>query len=264
MARKDGRNQALECNNTFLLLNNTFDCRSRSMRCQSLANKHASRALVNLLLPDLEICVGDKEYTGRLLLEEHNEEKEDEEEKGAREQNLVQVIRRNGVEYIPANNGEIKKRKNLMGFLGAIYADHCREMSWTVFYFYSSGTLKDTYRMQLKLCMDGTMAGRGEDNLGDFHMEGQGDRVFGDCSFAFSKTYTNRGVTSRGGHVCHIGFWNSGKILGSLSMGMWGVWETVSGQHHFELKKGGVFRMVPSYVLDEFSGEIEPWDYRVS
>ena len=82
-------------------------------------------------------------------------------------------------------------------------------------------------------------------------------------SFAFSKTYTNRGVTSRGGHVCHIGFFNSGTILGSLSMGLWGVWETVSNQSHFELKKGGVFRMVPSYVLDEFSGEIEPWDFRV-
>jgi hypothetical protein len=46
-------------------------------------------------------------------------------------------------------------------------------------------------------------------------------------------------------------------------MGLWGVWETVSNQSHFELKKGGVFRMVPSYVLDEFSGEIEPWDFRV-
>ena len=36
--------------------------RVASMRCQSLGNKHASRALINLLLPDLEICVGDKEH----------------------------------------------------------------------------------------------------------------------------------------------------------------------------------------------------------
>ena len=151
------------------------------MRCQSLANKHASRALINLLLPDLEICVGDKEYTGRLLEDDENVEEEEEGEEGKREQNMVQVIRRNGVEYINAGDGEIKKRKNLMAFLGGTYAEHCREMSWTVFYFYSSGTLKDMYRMQLKMGMDGTMAGRGEDNLGDFNLEGQGDRVFGEC-----------------------------------------------------------------------------------
>ena len=151
-----------------------------------------------------------------------------------------------------------------MAFLGPIYSDHCREMSWTVYYFYSSGTMKDSYRMSLKMGMDGKMVGRGEDNLGAFHLEGQGDRIFGDCSFAFAKTYTNRGVTSRGGHVCHIAFWNSGMILGPQSMGLWGVWETVSGQPHFELKKGGVFRMVPSYVLDEFSEDIEAWDYRLN
>jgi len=47
-------------------------------------------------------------------------------------------------------------------------------------------------------------------------------------------------------------------------MGLWGVWETVSGQPHFELKKGGVFRMIPSYILDEFAGTVEPWDYRLA
>lgn len=126
------------------------------------------------------MCVGDKEYTGKVFLEEEEMGKEEVEEE-EEEQELIQVIRRNGVEYIPANRGQIKTRKNLMAFLGGVYAEHCKEMSWTVFYFYSSGTMKDSYNMRLKMGMDGTMDGRGEDNLGAFHLEGQGDRIFGDC-----------------------------------------------------------------------------------
>ena len=73
------------------------------------------------------------------------------------------------------------------------------------YYFYSSGTKKDYYQMSMGFNFDGTMHGRGEDALGLFELEGVGDKVFGDCSFAFSKTYVNRGLTSRGECNCSIG-----------------------------------------------------------
>ena len=65
-----------------------------------------------------------------------------------------------------------------------------------------------------------------------------------------------------GGHICHIGFWSGGSVLGDLSMGLWGVWETVTGLPHFELRKGGVFRMIPTHIVDRIDKEISPWDMK--
>ena len=64
--------------------------------------------------------------------------------------------------------------------------------------------------------------------------------------------------------MCHIGFWSGGQVLGNLSLGLWGVWETVSGQHHFELRKGGVFRMIPAYLIDNMDREVMAWDTRAA
>ncbi|GMH98733.1 hypothetical protein TrST_g13627 [Triparma strigata] len=243
--------------------------RIASMRCQSLANKHASRSLINLLLPDLEICVGDKEFWYVEADEEQEEKVEErgEEEKGEEAEKVirtVQVIRRNGVETIPVTDGRPKRNPRLLARLGPAFTSHSKEMNWTCYYFYSSGTLKDVYSMRFRVGLDGTMQGRGEDVMGSFDLDGQGDNIFGEVSFAFSKTYLNRGLTSRGGHVCHIGFWSGGQVLGNLSLGLWGVWETVSGQHHFELRKGGVFRMIPSYLIDNCSREVVAWDVRAA
>ncbi|GMH79126.1 hypothetical protein TL16_g08039 [Triparma laevis f. inornata] len=236
--------------------------RIASMRCQSLANKHASRSLVNLLLPDLEICVGDKEfwYDG----DGGGDEGGEEEQKSSATDRTVQVIRRNGVETIPVGSGQQKRNPRLLARLGPAFTSHSEEMDWTCYYFYSSGTLKDVYAMRLRMGLDGAMQGRGEDVMGSFDLDGQGDNIFGEVSFAFSKTYLNRGLTSRGGHVCHIGFWSGGQVLGNLSLGLWGVWETVSGQHHFELRKGGVFRMIPTYLIDNCSREVFSWDVRAA
>jgi hypothetical protein len=117
--------------------------------------------------------------------------------------------------------------------------------------------------MDFKLGMDGIMTGHGDDTLGEFFVEGVSDTAFLQTTYAFGKTYTNRGANRpRGGHVAHIAYWSDGAILGPFSRGLWGVWETVTSSSHFELKKGGVFRMIPSHFLEELSTEIEPWDAR--
>jgi len=118
--------------------------------------------------------------------------------------------------------------------------------------------------MVLKLGLDGSMSGSGEDHLGEFEFEGQGDAAFGDNSFAFSKTYSGRGNNvPRGGHIAHIGHYSCGTVLGELSVGFWGVWELVTSNPHYKLEKGGVFRMIPSYIVEEVGREnIVCWDPR--
>jgi hypothetical protein len=59
----------------------------------------------------------------------------------------------------------------------------------------------------------------------------------------FSKTYVDRGgVRPRGGHVSHVA-WAEAEV----QSGLWGVWEmvTTSSDAHYELQKGGVFRLMP-------------------
>jgi hypothetical protein len=250
--------------------------RLHSMRCQSLANKHASRAIVNVLLPDLELCTADRERG------------KDFEGPGAgggragagggggpggplpaiaspfaQPPNTVAVVRRGGVEYVPADPlAPLPSDPHLLAFLGSGYSQFARrETAWSCFYFYASGTQKDEHRMRLRLGVDGGMGGSGEDDLGEFLLEGQGDCAFGDNAFAFSKTYTNRGSNvPRGGHVCHIGHYSNGEALGPRSMGFWGVWEIVTANPHFRLEKGGVFRMVPTHVLGE--AQVNTYDFR--
>jgi len=92
-------------------------------------------------------------------------------------------------------------------------------------------------------------------------------------TYTFKKTYIDRGASSvpLDGHISHVAFWSGPdqskrhdnsinengnenddvaddaeaeccEVFGS---GFWGVWELVTGVPHFELEKGGVFRLVP-------------------
>lgn len=45
-------------------------------------------------------------------------------------------------------------------------------------------------------------------------------------------------------------------------IGIWGVWETVSTGNHFDLKKGGVFRFIPTKIVHEVMGDCKIWDVR--
>jgi len=300
--------------------------RIASMRCQSLANKHASRALVNYLLPDLELCTAGRKDSkpslkvaksrsksfptkskvdGKLPSVAYNANSSGDSSEGmvggmgaascgvsSEDQSLdptlsrhadggwrkpismavsnpppgtVAVIRRGGIEYIPLNpEADTSERSHdQLNHLGSCFLENSIMMSWTCFYFYASGTEKDRYEMNFKLSPDGRITGSGADSLGEFFVEGESDTAFFVTSFAFSKTYTNRGANRpRGGHVAHICHFSAGSILGPLSSGLWGVWETVTSSPHFELLKGGVFRMIPSHYIEELSCAVEPWDAR--
>ena len=47
-----------------------------------------------------------------------------------------------------------------------------------------------------------------------------------------------------GGHVSQVAFWSDEGATGT-GLGLWGIWELVTGRPHFELNKGGVFRIMP-------------------
>ncbi len=68
-------------------------------------------------------------------------------------------------------------------------------------------------------------------------------------------------------HVRHLGYWSEGVVFSMAenegcesdywrqraekwSLGLWGVWETCTSQPHYELQKGGVFRMTPVENLE--------------
>lgn len=68
-------------------------------------------------------------------------------------------------------------------------------------------------------------------------------------------------------HVRHLGYWSEGVVFSMAdnegcgsdywrqcaekwSLGLWGVWETCTSQPHYELQKGGVFRMTPAENLE--------------
>ena len=265
--------------------------RIASMRCQSLANKHASRGLVNLLLPDLEICMGSGGGGGGsgvalppdavAAVAPTPTPMQQQQQQGQ----TVMVIRRSGVEFIPARDlddgadgaGGLRRAAardpKELDYLGSDWMSLSgggkRTVEWTAFYFYSSGTLKDQFTLKMQL--GHLVKGSGVDNIGPFIVDGESDTAFGSTSFAFSFTYTNRGGRPRGGHVSHIGHWSGGNgALGPKSCGLWGTWEPVSSQRHFELQKGGVFRLIPTEMLERMFdvGEegietvIQPWDVR--
>ncbi len=240
--------------------------RITSMRCQSLANKHASRCIINLLLPDLEICCTDKE--GDEGFEWEGDDEVDASGEASKKPRTVAVIRRTGIEMIPVDDSDDSEDEgcdsSLMRILGPTFIDCCCEMTWMCYYFYSTGTFKDSYPMTMTLTQSGKMRGRGVDSLGPFKLGGILDSAFGQASFAFSKTYEGRGAAvPRMGHVCHIGYWSKGKALGLSSVGLYGVWEVVSNDQHFRLNKGGVWRLVPKYVVDGMEG-VETWDVRAA
>lgn len=122
------------------------------------------------------------------------------------------------------------------------------------FYWYSSGTEKDESPVELCLGADGCVEGRGADHLGQFVLLGQASaaRRGQTLQYAFHKTYVDRGPSvPPGGHVAHVAFWagpgtEDGRDGDPCSdAGFWGVWELVTGEPHFELQGGGVFRLVP-------------------
>ena len=188
--------------------------------------------------------------------------------KGVQPPNTIAVIRRTGIEYVPnyANGGtgiedDGKESNELVSnVLGSVFTAHSKEMRWTCYYFYSSGSLKDQYDMDFHL--GAKLSGTGEDALGEFFLEGESDTAFGVTTFGFAKTYANRGQRPRSGHVSHICHFDAGTILGPLSMGIWGVWEAITNNPHFELQKGGVFRMIPSYLVEGLGRDVDCWDIR--
>jgi hypothetical protein len=119
------------------------------------------------------------------------------------------------------------------------------------FYWYSSGTEKDESPLELCLGADGRLEGCGVDRLGRFVVVGRASAVrLGALQYSFHKTYVDRGPSvPADGHVSHVAFWaGDGTQDGGASAsdaGFWGVWELVTGEPHFELQGGGVFRFVP-------------------
>ncbi len=145
-----------------------------------------------------------------------------------------------------------------------------RHPRWLAIYYYASGVQKDASIMSLEM-LDAarasaaagaaeppagasiSMHGDGTDNIGPFRLEGDGDTVWGGnlaITFHFKKTYTNRGGREPpAGHVSHVGYWSEEGPTGT-GLGLWGVWEVVTSAPHFELQKGGVFRLVPLTAAD--------------
>ena len=120
------------------------------------------------------------------------------------------------------------------------------------FYWYSSGTEKDESPVELSLTSDGRIEGRGYDNLGQFVIVGKTSAVrLGALQYSFHKTFIDRGSSvPTEGHVSHVAFWagdgtEDGGGASCSDAGFWGVWELVTGEPHFELQGGGVFRFVP-------------------
>ena len=66
-------------------------------------------------------------------------------------------------------------------------------------------------------------------------------RVFSRIFGLFLCQDVDRGATNLppNGHVCHVAFW------AGLDVGFWGIWELVTSRPHFELQRGGCFRLVP-------------------
>lgn len=105
-------------------------------------------------------------------------------------------------------------------------------------YFFKSGAFKD--RSRVELCIsNGTMHGRGDDSIGEFSLEGNSERAIDSDFFILRKSYRrDQGrMSSTGYHVSHVAYW----MISAQSVGFWGVWETNSGQTHYELQQGGVF-----------------------
>eukprot|EP01039_Chlorochromonas_danica_P007214 gene7214-7980_t len=116
-------------------------------------------------------------------------------------------------------------------------------------YFHKSGLLRDSSQVQLCWMDAGRrVAGQGEDSVGAFSLRGQRERDIADDVLIFHKTYRQDSQPTRSAssvahaHVSHLAF-----FAAKASDGLWGVWETNSGQTHFDLQKGGVFRITPIY-----------------
>ena len=79
-------------------------------------------------------------------------------------------------------------------------------------------------------------------------IEGTVHYYWGETTWSFSKTYLNRGSRPSQGHVSHIAWEAEGKGMRTGVGGVWGVWEMVTSDVHYELQRGGVFRLVPQVV----------------
>jgi len=183
--------------------------RVRSIRCQALGNKHGSRALINLLLPNLGVFdkseIEKRRFKGvgnlptiKML---------DAKVTATKKKKTITVIRRTGyVELeVDGSSDEDESSESLE-----------KDLPFTEFaayYFYASGTLKDSYNFKIyHHSKEDAFSGKGNDALGPFELEGIIDEQFGERAFSFGKHYLNRGVTNRGlGHVAHIGFFTPGR-----------------------------------------------------
>lgn len=125
--------------------------------------------------------------------------------------------------------------------------------------------MKDSFVMKLEIGGEGgkVVGGKGEDSIGTFTLRGHIERDIVGYVIILHKTYhrhdssSQRVSGSAGAHVSHVAYLASGdhthqyssklspNIQLNPTVGYWGVWETNSGQSHFDLQKGGVFRAVP-------------------
>lgn len=76
-------------------------------------------------------------------------------------------------------------------------------------------------------------------------IKGQAQDIrMGSLTYNFTKTFTDRGNLPPDGHISHVAFWVGGSADTLSESGFWGIWEHVTGEPHFELDRGGVFRYV--------------------
>lgn len=81
--------------------------------------------------------------------------------------------------------------------------------------------------------------------MGQFVIKGKAHDVrVGSLTYNFTKTFTDRGNMPPDGHISHVAFWVGGDSHSLSVGGFWGIWEHVTGEPHFELERGGVFRFV--------------------
>lgn len=113
---------------------------------------------------------------------------------------------------------------------------------WDFYSFHSSGSFNHKSRILMNV-RDGSVSGLGADNLGQFQLYGTARADHGALVLYFSKSYSAQPVrdVTQSGHIAHVAW--SGN---APEEGFFGVWEVTSNDTHFELRRGGVFRVVPA------------------
>ena len=113
---------------------------------------------------------------------------------------------------------------------------------WDFYSYHSSGSFNHKSRVLMHV-EDGVVNGLGADNLGHFQLYGTARVDNGARVLYFSKSYSAQPVrdVTQSGHICHVAWGGT-----DPEDGFFGVWEVTSNDTHFELRRGGVCRIVPA------------------